>query len=89
MKPLESYGKGSEKTIIKSNGMTAQLVDLVKNFYKVANNEKKGKREIREIYHMMKGTLFEQPEYIKRKQHKEKNRSRRSHSSLDSNKDKS
>ena len=60
---------------------------MVKNYYKVANNEKRGKREVREIYHIMKGTLFENPEYIKRKQHKEKNRSR-SHSSLDSNKDK-
>ena len=60
---------------------------MVKNYYKVANNEKRGKREVREIYHIMKGTLFENPEYIKRKKHKEKNRSR-SNSSTYSSKDK-
>jgi len=40
---------------------------MVKRHYKKTSNEKRGKREIREIHQIFKGTLKEFPEYVARK----------------------
>lgn len=55
--------------VIPSSGMD-QLIDMVQRHYKKINNDKKGKREIREIHHIFKGTLKEFPEYIERMRQK-------------------
>ena len=42
---------------------------MIKRHYKAPaiNNEKKGKREVREMQQIFNGTLLQNPEYIKRK----------------------
>lgn len=62
MLPKEKYGD-----IIVPSSNIEQLIDMVKRHYKKLNNEKKGKREIREIQHIMRGTLKDFPEYVNRK----------------------
>ena len=62
MQPKEKVGN-----IIVPSSNIDQLIDMVKRHYKKLNNEKKGKREIREIQQIFKGTLCEFPEYIDRK----------------------
>ena len=62
MQPKEKYGD-----IIVPSSNIDQLIDMVKRHYKKLNNEKKGKREIREIQQIFKGTLHDFPEYINRK----------------------
>ena len=45
---------------------------MIKRHYKKPgiDNEKKGKREVREMQQIFNGTLLKNPEYIKRKQYK-------------------
>lgn len=62
MLPKEKYGD-----IIVPSSNIEQLIDMVKRHYKFLKNEKKGKREIREIQHIMRGTLKDYPEYVLRK----------------------
>ena len=56
-----------------------QLIDMVKRHYKKTSNEKRGKREIREIHQIFKDTLKEFPEYVARKQ---RNKMKESHSKM-------
>ena len=70
MEPKEKVGD----IVIPSSNID-QLIDMVKRHYKKIDKEKRGKREIREIQQIFKGTLREFPEYIermRRKKEKEK-----------------
>ena len=64
MQEKMSIGKGSNKLVVASFNID-QLIDMIKRHYK--NNEKKGKREVREMQQIFNGTLLENPDYIKRK----------------------
>ena len=63
MLPKEKYGD-----IIVPSSNIEQLIDMVKRHHKSINKEKQGKRMIREIQQIMRGTLKTFPEYIRRKQ---------------------
>ena len=68
MQEKMSIGKGSNKLVVASFNID-QLIDMIKRHYKAPaiNNEKKGKREVREMQQIFNGTLLQNPEYIKRK----------------------
>ena len=83
MMPKEKVGD----IVIPSSNID-QLMDMVKRHYKKIDNEKKGKREMREIQQIFKGTLREFPEYIermKRKKEKEEKSIGNSRNTLHSN----
>ena len=65
MTPKEKVGD----IVIPSSNID-QLMDMVKRHYKKIDNEKKGKREMREIQQIFRGTLREFPEYIERMRRK-------------------
>ena len=63
MQEKMSIGKGMNKLVVASFNID-QLIDMIKRHYKSANinNEKKGKREIREMQQIFNGTLLKNPE---------------------------
>ena len=66
MQPKERVGD----VVVASNNID-QIITMVKRHYKKTNNEKRGKREIREIQHIFRGTLHEFPEFIEKKKRQE------------------
>lgn len=71
MQPKEKVGD----IVIPSNNMEL-LTDMVRRHYKNLNNEKKGKREMRNVQKIFKTTLND-PEYQARRQRKREEQSQR------------